>query len=111
MAKEDSEIIHIEDIGAVAEQKDRDDEQWVINYVTVGGVPYFDTYKSCLQCKARVEPQTERLGKCSKMECMMTQRYDLCPQHSTAKHMPDKDGEQKTVLMLPRVQSSKEQSR
>ena len=42
MAKEGSEIISIEDIGAVAEQGDRDDEVWVINDVTVA---YFDTYK------------------------------------------------------------------
>ena len=46
------------------------------------------------------EPHTERLGKCSKMECMMTQRYDLCPQHTTAKLMLvyEKDGEQRTVF-------------
>ena len=87
MAKEGSEIIPIEDIGAVAEQGDKDDELWVINNVTVAGVPYFDTYKSCLQCKARVEPHTDRLGKCSKMECMMMQRFNLCPQHTTAKLM------------------------
>jgi len=45
MAKEDSEIIPIGDIGAVAEQGDRDDKLWVINDVTVAGVPYFNTYK------------------------------------------------------------------
>ena len=45
-----SEIIPIGDIGAVAEQGDRDDEEWVINNMRVAGVPYFDTYKSCLQC-------------------------------------------------------------
>ena len=50
MAKEGSEINPIGDIGAVAEQGDRDDELWVINDVTVAGVLYFDTYKSCLQC-------------------------------------------------------------
>ena len=53
MAKEGSEIIPIEDLGAVAEQGDRDDELLVIN-VTVAGVPYFNTYKSSLQYKARV---------------------------------------------------------
>ncbi|CAI8048722.1 hypothetical protein GBAR_LOCUS26852 [Geodia barretti] len=42
MAKEGSEIIRIEDIGAVIEQGDRDDELWVINNVTVASVPYFD---------------------------------------------------------------------
>ena len=100
MAKEGSEIVLIDDLGVVVEEGDRDDELWVIDDVTVGGVPYFDTYKSCLQCKARVEPHTERLGKCSKMECMMTQRYDLCPQHTTAKLMLlyEKDGEQRTVF-------------
>ena len=99
-AKEGSEIIPIGDKGAVAEQGDRDDELWVINNVTVAGVPYFDTYKSCLQCKATVEPHTERLGKCSKMDCMMMQRFDLCPQRITAKLMLlyDEDGQQRTVF-------------
>ena len=98
MAKEGSEIIPIGDIGAVAEQGDRDDKLWVINNVTVAGVPYFDTYKSCLQCKARVEPHTERLGKCSK--CMMMQRFDICTQHTTVKLMLlyDDDGEKRTVF-------------
>ena len=84
----------------MAEQGDRDDELWAINNVTVAGVPYFDTYKSCLQCKARVKPHTERLGKCSKMDCMMMQRFDLCPQHIMAKLMLlyDKDGQQRTVF-------------
>ena len=55
MTKEGSEIIPIEDIGAVAEQGNRDDGLWVINNVIVVGVSYFDTYKSFLQCKARVD--------------------------------------------------------
>ena len=102
MAKEGSEIIPIENIGAVAEQADRDDELWVINNVTVAGVPYFDRYKSCLQCKARVEPHTGRLGKCSKTDCMMMQRFDLCPQHITAKLMLqyDEDGQQRTMFVF-----------
>ena len=98
MAKEGSEIIPIGDIGAVAEQGDRDDELWVIDDVTVAGVPYFDMYKSCLQCKARVEPHTKRLGKCSK--CMMMQRIDLCAEYTTAKLMLlyNDDGEKRTVF-------------
>ena len=100
MLKEGSQTIPIEDIGAVAEQGDRDDKLWVINNVTVAGVPYFDTYKSCLQCKARVKPHSDCLGKCSKKDCMMLQRFDLCTQHTTAKLMLlyDKDGVQKTVF-------------
>ena len=102
MAKEGSEIIPIENIGAVAEQADRDDELWVINDITVAGVPYFDRYKSCLQCKARVEPHTGRLGKCSKTDCTMMQRFDLCPQHTTAKLilLYDEDGQQRTMFVF-----------
>ena len=100
MAKEGSEIIPIGDIGAVVEQGNRDDELWVINSVTVAGVPYFNTYKLCLQCKARVEPHTECLGKCLKMDCIMMQRFDLGPQHITAKLMLlyEEDGQQRTVF-------------
>ena len=53
-----------------------------------------------LAVQARVKPHTECLGKCSKMDCMMMQRFDLCPQHITAKLMLlyDKDGQQRTVF-------------
>ena len=100
MAKEGSDIITIDDIGAVAEKPDKEDELWVIKNVTVAGVPYFDTYKSCLQCKARVEPNSERLGKCSKPEYRMMQRLDLCVQHTTAKLMVlyEDEGVQKTAF-------------
>ena len=89
--------------GAVAEEGDRDDELWVINNVTVAGVPYFDTYKSCLQSKARVEPHTDCLGKCSNMDFVMMQRFDLCPQETTAKFMLlyGEDGEQRKMFAFP----------
>ena len=32
-----------------------------------------DIYKSCLLCKARIEPTTPPLGKCSKADCAMIQ--------------------------------------
>ena len=82
---EGPQIIANEDLGAEPEQGDKDDKLWVINNVTVADVLYFDTYKSCLQCKARVEPQTQCLGKCSKMDCMVMQRFDRFPQHTTVK--------------------------
>ena len=78
-------IIANEDLGAVAEQGDKDDELWVINNITVPGVLYFDTYKSCQQCKSRVEQQTQCLGKSSKTDCMVMQKFNLFPQHTTAK--------------------------
>ena len=98
MHKEGLEIIPTEDIGAVVDQGDRDDEMWVINDVTVQGVPYLAMYKSCLQCKARFEPHTECLGKYLKTVCIITQKDDLCPHHTTAKllFLYNKGGEQKT---------------
>lgn len=49
------------------------------------GVPQLDTYKSCIRCKARVEPMTPPLGRCSKENCLLSQRYDFCPEQLTAK--------------------------
>ena len=40
--------------------------------------------KSCLKCKARVEPLTAPLGRCSKGDCAMMQRYDLCTEQLSA---------------------------
>ena len=79
---------------------EEEDELWVINNATVVGVPYFDSYKSCFQCKARVEPNSDRLGKCSQPDCQMTQRLDLCPPHTTAKLMLmyEDEGVHKTVF-------------
>lgn len=69
MAKEGFIIITIDDVGPVNETPEEEDELWVINNATVAGVPHFDLYKSCLQSKARVEPRTDCLGKCSKQDC------------------------------------------
>ena len=45
------------------------------------GVPQLDSYKSCLHCKAHVEPDAPEpgkplLGRCTK--CAMLQRFDAC---------------------------------
>ena len=71
-------------MGPVTETPEEEDELWVINNATVAGVPYFDVYKPCLQCKTRVEPNSDSLEKCYKPDCQMTQRLDLCPPHTTA---------------------------
>ena len=99
MAKEGSRIIAIDDIGGVVEQTKEDEELLLIQNVSIVGIPYLDTYKSCLKCKARVEPQTPPLRKCSKADCMMLQRYDLCTEHTSAKLMLmyDDEGERKSV--------------
>ena len=76
------------DIGEV-EQGDSDSEFEHVNSeiseVQIIGVLQLDTYKECLQCKARVEPLALPLGKCSKADCAMMQRYDLCTNQLSAK--------------------------
>ena len=100
MVREGSEIIEIDDIGSLVEGSEEEEELMEIKNVAIVGVPYLYSYKSCLQCKARVEPQTPPLGKCSKGECKMMQRYDLCTEHTSAKLMLmfDNDDDGKSTL-------------
>ena len=37
-----------------------------------------ETFKSCLRCQGRVEPESPPLGRCSKPECGTLQRFDIC---------------------------------
>ena len=73
MPKAGAEIIPIDDIGAVAEPAMTDAVLTEILNVEIIGAPQLDTYKTCLKCKARVEPLTPPLGKCSKLGCGMMQ--------------------------------------
>ena len=88
MPREGATTVPIEDIGEV-EQADSDSEFELVNSqisdVQIIGVPQLDTYKACLQCKARVEPLALPLGRCSKADCAMMQRYDLCTNQLSAK--------------------------
>ena len=97
MGGDATEIIPVEDIGVVAATSDTDDEEEVtLHNVMIVGVPHLDKHKACLQCKARVEPP---LGRCSKPECKMLQRFDLCIDHTTAKLllMYETDGQNKII--------------
>ena len=62
--------------------------------VQVIGVPQLDNYKSCLQCRAHVEPLSPPLGNCTKEDCLMMQLFNLCPDFVTAhvllRHLNDK---------------------
>ena len=62
-----------------------DDEYTTIYNVQVIGVLQLDNYKSCLQCRARVEPLSPPLGKCTKEDYLMMQLFDLCPEQITAR--------------------------
>ena len=83
-AREESEIFAIYDIGVTASSNE-DPQPAEIHSALIVGVPQLDTYKSCLRCKARVEPANLPLGRCSKDECQMLQRYNVCPDQLSAK--------------------------
>lgn len=75
-----------------------EDEHTTIENATVIGVPQLDYYKSCLHCKARVEPMTPPLGKCTKYDCQMTQLYDLCRDQVSAKVFLRYDQDEQIIL-------------
>ena len=56
-----------------------------VNHVEIVGVKYLNKYRSCMRCKARVEPCNAVLGRCSKEDCTMLQKYTACLEHITAK--------------------------
>ena len=64
-----------------------DDEHTTLYNPQIIGVTDLDNYRSCLQCKARVEPQTPPLGKCTKEDCLMIQLFDLCQEQTTVRVM------------------------
>ena len=86
IAKEGSKFYPIADIGNIktSQQSNDDQDQTILNAVIIG-VLQLDSYKSCLRCKARVESISDTLGRCSKADCAMLQRFDVCNQHSSAK--------------------------
>ena len=76
------------------------DNSSTIQGVQVIGVSILDRYKACMQCKARVEPSTPPFGKCTKVECLMLQRFDLCSNQITARLLlmyTTDDNQMKTV--------------
>ena len=94
MPKSDFEISPINNIENTVTPLPDDDEYTTIYNVQIVGVPQLDNYRSCLQCKARVEPLTPPLGKCTREDCMMMQLFDLCQDQLSARvllrHINDK---------------------
>jgi len=84
--KHDFHISKADDIEVnVTDDPDVEEDKVTLTDVNIVGVPMIDAYKSCLQCKARVEPITPPLGKCTKQDCAMIQNYDFCSSHQSAK--------------------------
>ena len=85
---QDSQIEEVEDIGnTVAYAPDLQENSTTITSAEIIAVPELDKYEDCLRCKARVEPLDSGLGRCSKKDCQMLQKYDVCPEHLSAKLM------------------------
>ena len=86
MAKDGLKIEPISDIGEVKQCKDGNDkEETTLSNALIVAVLHLDSYRSCLCCKARVEPLSPPLARCSKPDCTMLQRYDVCSEHISAK--------------------------
>lgn len=102
-SKNQSHIERIDDVGAVAQEVNEEDDDSMIRDVKIIGVPSLDIYKACLLCKAWIEPMTPPLGKCSKADCEMIQRYDMCPEQASAKlllqYKPGDDDQMKLIQL------------
>ena len=74
-----SEIIAVGDIGPVFGGSSETSEDCIdlVNIVIVG-VPELDTHKICFRCTSRVESSISQLGRCTRFDCQMMQRYDMC---------------------------------
>ena len=76
----------IGDIGVVSTALISDEvETSTVKHPTIVGVPELETYKACLKCKARVESRSPGIGSCSNSSCRMMQKYDICPDHTSAR--------------------------
>ena len=100
--KDGAVITTIDDIGDVQESDSETDEpqphETRLSNVWIIGVPQLDSYKSCLMCKARVEPMEPPLGRCSK--CSVMQRFDLCPEQCSAKLLLMSDSDHNRIYPL-----------
>ncbi len=61
--------------------------EFTIEKAEIVAVQQLDKFRSCLRCKARVEPLRNNLGRSSKEECQMLQKYTTCPEQMIAKLM------------------------
>ena len=65
MGREGSTITQINDIENVQQTSD-DSNNSTIENAQIIGVQQLDSYRACLRCNARVEPQTPPLARCTK---------------------------------------------
>lgn len=65
--EKDSKLISIDDI----EDAKMVDDDMMIQDAQVIAVSQLDSHKACLRCKARVEPSSDDVGRCSQQDCRM----------------------------------------
>ena len=83
MSFKESEIIPIGDIGEVCPDVDETKTTQIYD-ATIIGVKDLGSHKICIRCNARVEPTQSNQGRCTKSDCHMLQRYDVCPNQLSA---------------------------
>ena len=74
LPREGSSIEQVPDIGDVADFDSEEEQIQELRSPIIIAVPLFNTYKSCVSCKARVESTTPPLRRCSR--CSILQRVD-----------------------------------
>ena len=74
MAKDGSSMTSIEDLGDIKMPDEDEDEDDCTTDVRIVAVPQLDGYRSCMICKAQVEPSVASLGKCS----VLPRRTSIC---------------------------------
>ena len=84
MGLQGSQIIPIGDIGNVKQAEEATTSSEILNAVIIG-VSHLSNHKLCLRCNAQVEPSTSSMGRCTKPECAMLQRYYICSNQVSAK--------------------------
>ena len=93
-AKHGCEIVPVPDIIGDIANRPSEIEDEEIKDAQIVGIPQLTKYKSCLRCKARVEPADSPFGRCSKDDCQMYQRYDICKMQLSVKLLFIVNGEQ-----------------
>ena len=84
LRRQGSTIEKIPDISDIQDDNDHfklDYSNSIFN-ADIMAVKQLETFNACVNCKARVEPQTPPSGRCSK--CGMLQRTDKCPTQVSA---------------------------
>ena len=76
------ENFSVKDIGAVSQAETDGEKKNVLTNVVIRAVRFFENYRTCYACKAKVTP-SDTLAQCNKSNTL--QRLDKCSSQATAK--------------------------